>query len=57
MTNWDELLLVKARNTKFKNYQLVYDMVELADSDDAKYTLNQIANTLFSIHQNTGYSG
>jgi len=57
MTNWDELLLVKARNTKFKNYQLVYDMVELADSDDAKYTLNQIANTLFGIHQNTGYSG
>jgi len=57
MTDWDKSLISKARRTRFKDYQLAYDLVELADSDEAKYTLNEIANVLFGIHQNTGYSG
>jgi len=54
MTDWDEQLLKKARNTKFKDYQLAYDLIEFADSNEAKYTLNQIADVLFGIYQNKG---
>ena len=57
MTSWDERLIRDARNTKFKDYQLVYDMIEFADTDEAKYTLNGIADVLFGIHQNKNYSG
>jgi len=57
MTHWDERLIRDARITKFKDYQRVYDLIEFADTDEARYTLDQIANVLFGIHQNTGYSG
>lgn len=51
MTHWDKKLLKHAYITPYRDYQVVFDMVEMADTDEAKYKLNTIAELLFDIYQ------
>lgn len=55
MTPWDRKLIERAYKTPYWNYKLVFEFVEMADSDEAKYKLNSIAELLFEVYQERGY--
>ena len=49
-TDWDIGLLHEARMSNVWEYQHVFDLIDLADSDATRYILNGIAEVLYKIH-------
>ena len=54
MTTNDMILLKEARNTSYKYYGVVNDMISKADSDDTRRTLKNIRDLLYDIYINGG---
>jgi len=50
MTDWDRKLIKDAGATKFKDYQLVFGMIELADTSECERVLSDIGEMLFEFH-------
>jgi len=54
MTDWDTKLISKAKKVKYKNYKLVFELMELADTSEGEKTLHDIGEMLFELHINKG---
>ena len=54
MTPWDNTLLKKARTTPYWKYNVVFELIEMADTQDCKYKLNNIGEILYEIYTNRG---
>ena len=55
MTPWDRKLIRQAAVTPYWNYKLVFEFVDMADTDEAKYKLNSSAELLFEVYKERGY--
>ena len=54
MTTNDMILLKEARNTSYKDYGVVNDIISKADSDDTRRTLKNIRDLLYDVYINGG---